>query len=267
VAPTSKQGVVKKEPEKEPRTKSQGKEHHHKKDHVKEKKVDEKPAALSKSKTHHRETSNGTAVKCGREDDLEDVFVEKKDPRVRETGKESVVKVSEKVKDPRVRDTGREGAMKGSEQLDTPLSPMISSRSSHSSIRANIESELSSGEDFKEGDRDRDRDRQAERKAEPPGRERPGSRKQKRKDSVDYDIDRHSRSNSTPRPRTPDYPVDETEWKSMPHTPPFPDRGIFSEDDEDSGRGSSRKSRRLPRRYQMESGSDQGSSTRREGGR
>lgn len=234
--------------------KSQGKEHQRKKkDHGKdERAVEEKhvDSGTSRSKVFHRRTSNGAAAvpaRRGREDEDDNSFLVQKDPRVRNTGNEVPVKVTERV--------------------ETPQSPIISTRSSRSSTHGNIESELSSGEDFKEMTvRSKPR---IQKQPELSARGRPNSRKQERKDDGDYDTERHplsSPSYSAPHPRTPEYPIDMAE--SVSHTPPHFDKVVLSEEDDDrnsrGGMDTNRKSRKLPRRYQIELGSEQGPG-RREG--
>ena len=77
---------------------------------------------VKKSKGSREEAGNGTAAMPAKEEEEDDGFHEMKDPRIRE---------------------------KGNKQMETPQSPIVSTKSSRSSIHGNIESELSSGEDFK----------------------------------------------------------------------------------------------------------------------
>ena len=189
---------------------------------------------VKKFKSARDEASNGAAAMPAKEEEEDDGFHEIKDPRIRE---------------------------KSSKRVDTPQSPIVSTKSSRSSIHGNIESELSSGEDFKveTADWSSSKGKLAQKSKQVwSGKEKGGTQqKLKTHEDGDHDIDKHppsSPSHSAPRPRTPDYPIDEPEWKEgLPHTPPSEEE----EDDRGSNKGgmrSSKKARKLPRRYQIEPG-------------
>ena len=172
--------------------------------------------ATSKSRGSHKDISNGAMVESGK------------------VAKEELDAPHDS-KNHRAHNSTSEIAAKG-ERMDTPQSP---SKSSHSSNHAHIESELSSGEDFKEAGSDwgtnRSKSSAAAQKQEwSGGREK--SRKQDRSKERDME-QRHPSSSSRstpPRPRTPEYPLDDA--------PPDREEEL------------SKKARQLPRRYQIESG-------------
>lgn len=203
--PPSNNPVVKRETEEivDPRSKSRSKE--------RQKERSAKEEAASKSKGSHRDISNGAVVGSGK------VAREEQDVPVRAHNSTSEV------------------AAKG-ERVDTPQSP---GKSSHSSNHAHIESELSSGEDFKEAGSDWGTSRS---KSTAHKREWSGSRERSRKQdrSKERDVEQRRPSSSSrstpPRPRTPDYPLEDAPLE------------------EELGK----KARQLPRRYQIESGGEQG---------
>ncbi len=206
---------------------------------------DRSPASdVKKSKGSQEEASNGAAAVPAKEEEEDDGFHEMKDPRIRE---------------------------KHSKQVETPQSPIVSTKSSRSSIHGNIESELSSGEDFKvETDWSSSRSKAAHKQKQVwSDKEKGGSQqKQERHEDGDNDVEKLPSLSlpHSPHPRTPEYPVDEPEWKEgVPHTPPSEEE----EDDRGSSKGgmkAGRKTRKLPRRYQIEPGPEQGPG-RREGAR
>lgn len=183
---------------------------------------------VKKAKVSRDEANNITAAVPAKAEEEDDGFHEMKDPRIRHNS---------------------------TKQVETPQSPIVSTKSSHSSIHGNIESELSSGEDFKVEVTD-----WSNRRSKSAYKQKQGwsgheigsqSRQEKHADSVE------KAPRSPPHPRTPDDPVDQPGWKEgIPHTPP-------SEDEEDDqGNKASRKARKLPRRYQIEPPQDQGSGRR-----
>lgn len=182
-------------------------------------------------------------------------------------------------KNTKVRDSvAAEVGMKDSkERVDIPQSPVVSPKSSHSSTHGNIESELSSGEDFKEGETEwsgRSKNYSSSRKQEWSDKGRSGSRRRERSEEGDRDIEKqHAASSPTysaPHPRTPDYPNEPEPKEGVPRAPLSSEKVVLYEEEEEysSNRGggdtSVRKGRKLPRRYQIEA--EQGQE-RREGAR
>jgi len=142
------------------------------------------------------------------------------------------------------------------------------SRSSPSPHPPAVGSDLSSGEDFREAGHSHQA-RSGER------RRRAGNRKRV---SDNEGGDSRRRADSPPvksrrRPQTPNYPSEDPDWKGSghPRTPPLSDKPDFSDLEEGrSSRGmrdSSKNSRKVPRRYQGESGGEvmTSGSGRREG--
>lgn len=148
-------------------------------------------------------------------------------------------------------------------QQGTPRGSIVSTKSSHSSPRGNVESDLSSGEDFKEDWGGRER-------AYPESEEwsnRSSRPYKSRQEGRDHMAERRGPSPGmySPQPRTPDYPVDPPrtpEWREgIPHTPPLP-----SDEEDGRIRDMDRKGRKLPRRYQIDP-PEPGPGRRQEGSR
>ena len=157
---------------------------------------------------------------------------------------------------------------------ETPQSPVMSTNKSSSSPHLPaVGSDLSSGDDFKEEGSSRLRR----------SKERLSSRLVGGKRGGDSDHERRRQvspvRSSRHRPQTPDYPMDEADWKggSFPRTPPLTDKlELMDVEDRRGGSNrvmgeSSRNSRKLPRRYQSESSGEVmmgggGGGSRRDGG-
>ena len=132
---------------------------------------------------------------------------------------------------------------------DTPQSPVMSTiKSSPSPRRAAVGSDLSSGEDFKEGgssQRIHSKERQHRAGGRRKGSDNEGGKVRSRR-----------------RPQTPEYPAEEPDWKGggYPRTPPLSDKPDHSDAEDGRGsrgmRDSSKNNRKLPRRYQSEAGGD-----------
>ena len=224
------------------RNKPQKKEQQRKKEHQnKELKAD--VLVTSRSKVLQTEASNGAIA-------MSSVEIQK-DRDKKDSGDEG--------RNSKERDKTATAPMPGKpkDKAGSPQSSVLthSTKSSHSP-RVNVESELSSGEDFKEGE------------INLPSQEKLSSSrpKQERNEVSDHEIDRLPLSSpgySPRRPRTPNYPADESRWKdSASHIHPSSEKAALSEEEDMwSGRGEhTRKNhgRNLPRRYQIEPSSEQG---------
>lgn len=200
--------------------------------HRDESKREEPPLYSStRVKGSRKETSNGTIARSARDEEKSISYGGQKKLTGR-VSEDSDIRASE---------------VKSKEKVLTPESPAVSIKSSHSPP-ANIESDLSSGEDFKE------------KEVVPPKRGKSGFQKRERSDGSDNGIEKRHLSSPmySPRhPRTPDLPMDEPGWKGdPPRIHPHSDE----EEDNHSNRAMDvpRKSRKqLPRRYQIDPSSEQ----------